>query len=110
MTNPPHPVAEFVAEVVATWRTDAAVAEAEGRPDQTETYEHFADALHRRAAAWLRKKITVDEAAKASGHSVEGIRWLMEVGAVSNVGRRRAPRIRRGDLPRKVGPFPRQPK
>lgn len=47
------------------------------------------------------ESLTLAEAAECSGYSQDHIGRLIRQGSVQNVGRRHAPRVRRGDLPRK---------
>ncbi|HEU4630159.1 MAG TPA: hypothetical protein VFS08_10465, partial [Gemmatimonadaceae bacterium] len=47
--------------------------------------------------------LTLAEAALASGYSVDHLRHLVSSGAIANAGRKHAPRVRAGDLPRKPG-------
>ena len=46
--------------------------------------------------------LTLQEAAAESGYSKRRLREFVHEGSVPNVGRKGAPRIRRGDLPRKA--------
>jgi hypothetical protein len=46
------------------------------------------------------------EAAKACGYSADHLGRLVRSGAIPNAGREKAPKIRRRDLPRKLGTFP----
>lgn len=45
--------------------------------------------------------LTLQEAARESGYSPDHLGRLLKNGQIENVGRKHAPRIRRGDLPRK---------
>jgi hypothetical protein len=45
--------------------------------------------------------LTLAEAALASGYSADALRHMIAEGKLANVGRKGAPRLRRGDLPRK---------
>lgn len=47
--------------------------------------------------------LTVAQAAAESGYSHEHVARMVREGTIPNAGRRRAPRIRRTDLPRKPG-------
>lgn len=47
--------------------------------------------------------LTLAEASEASGYSERRLRELLADGTIPNAGRRGAPRIRRGDLPRRAG-------
>ena len=52
------------------------------------------------------KALTLAEAAKESGYSAGHLGRLIAEGRIENVGKKGAPRIRRGDLPRKPAPRP----
>ena len=55
-------------------------------------------ALHEAA----NTELTLDEAAAESGYSKRTLRQFVSGGSIPNAGRKGAPRIRRGDLPRKA--------
>lgn len=57
-------------------------------------------ALARAAAGEV---LSLQEAAAVSGFSVDHLRHLVAKGRLENVGRKGAPRVRRGDLPKKTG-------
>lgn len=94
-------MAESVLALVATWRAKA---------EQLERYAPAAAVAFRDAALELEAALRVDadavltlrEAALASGYSADHIRHLVASGALRNVGAKRRPRIRAGDLPRKA--------
>jgi hypothetical protein len=54
--------------------------------------------------------MTPTEAARECGYSAEHLARLVREGKLINHGRPHAPRIRRGDLPRKVGPLSTTPR
>src|SRR5690606_3238278 len=47
----------------------------------------------------LDESVTLQEASRISGYSYAHLRRLMDSGAIRNVGKRGAPRVRVGDLP-----------
>jgi len=47
--------------------------------------------------------LTMKQAAEASGYSERRLREFLAEGTIPNAGRKGAPRIRRGDLPRRAG-------
>jgi hypothetical protein len=53
--------------------------------------------------------LTLSEGARVSGYSTDHLRHLIAAGQLENLGRKHAPRVRRGDLPRKatMSPTPR---
>jgi hypothetical protein len=46
--------------------------------------------------------LTLAEAARVSGYSTDHLRHLIADGQLANAGKKHAPRVRRGDLPRKA--------
>jgi hypothetical protein len=60
-----------------------------------------ADELQRALRAAEADILTVPEAARESGYSADRLKELIREGKIPNAGRKHAPRIRRGDLPRK---------
>ena len=63
----------------------------------------IADELETRAREHEMDLLTIEQAAEASGYSYGHLQRLVSEGAIDNVGEPGAPRIRRGDLPRKAG-------
>lgn len=53
-------------------------------------------------AASFDEALSLRAAAAESGYSIDHLSRLIREGKLSNVGRTHAPRIRRGDLPRKT--------
>jgi hypothetical protein len=92
-----------LAALPAAWRAEA---------DRLERFAPPAALAFRDAALQLEQalrsaeseELTLAEAALASGFSAEHLRKLVASGTVPNAGRRGAPRIRRGDLPKKASP------
>ena len=90
---------------------DALPAQCEAEADRCEVYNPGAAYAWRTAAQWIRAGIerqknevlTLAEAARESGYSADHLRHLVSSGAVENKGRKHAPRIARGDLPKRVG-------
>ncbi len=90
-----------LATLAERWRNDAAVLRRHG-------HERSADQLERRATevedAWRAtalEALTIKEASKETGYSESHLYALVENGAVENIGKPGAPRIRRADLPAK---------
>lgn len=52
------------------------------------------------------EQLTLQKAAQESGYSPDHLGREVRAGRIPNVGRPKAPRIRRGDLPRKPGVLP----
>ena len=81
------------------------------RAKELDPYNAGAAHAYRTAAADLSaarraladEVLTLDEAAEASGYSKDHLERLIRDGKIPNAGRLHAPRIRRHDVPRRVG-------
>ena len=88
------------------WRDEAAVLRRCGHESTATLSETHAAELE---AAWLAHRLellTVGEAAEESGYSTSCLYAALRDGTVENAGRRGAPRIRRADLPKRLGRRP----
>ena len=74
-----------------------------GAEGQACTFEHCAKQLEGAFSSYADEKLTVAEAAVATGYSEDSLRNLLRKGTIPNAGRPNAPRIRRADLPLKPG-------
>jgi hypothetical protein len=80
------------------------------RAEQLERFAPAAAVAFRDCAAELDAQLratseavlTIEEAALVSGFSKDHIRHQLAAGAIANVGRKGRPRVRAGDLPRKI--------
>jgi hypothetical protein len=89
------------ARLPAEWRT---------RADELEPFAAPAAVAFRRAADELESalreaadtELTLTEAARESGYSDRRLRELIADGSIPQAGRKHAPRLRRGDLPKKA--------
>jgi hypothetical protein len=89
------------------WREEAALLRRRAATLQAEVLESCAADLE----AWAREReleaLTLDRAAEETGFSYSALEKMVRAGKVANVGRKGAPRVRRGDLPRRpVAPRP----
>jgi hypothetical protein len=90
-----------VAELPAVWRA---------RAEELGAYAPAAATAWGRAAAELKaallaaanEPLKLRDAARESGYSEDHLGRLVKEGKLVNVGRKRAPRVRRSDLPRKA--------
>lgn len=90
-------------DLVARWREDAKrfrVLGDEGRATHCETYAHELESCVR---DWLAEPLTLEAAVTESGYTYSALQKQMNRGALNNVGKLGAPRIRRCDLPVKGG-------
>jgi hypothetical protein len=90
-----------IADLVTTWRTRA---EQLGpyAPAAAHAYNEAAAELERELAMQAAETLSLRQAAEASGYSADYLGRKVRNGAIPNVGRPHAPRIRRADLPRKA--------
>jgi len=100
MRSAPELSPSALESLLSEWRADA---------DRMRQYGHEATAavceLHARQVeaamdAMDAEALTLVEASEASGLSADHLGRLLRTGAIPNAGRKGAPRIRRGDLPR----------
>lgn len=89
------------AELAATWREQAARYEADGLTAPAVLLRRVAGKLDAAQRAAEGEELTLEAAARESGYSRDRLRHLLAEGAIPNVGRRGAPRVRRADLPQK---------
>lgn len=89
-------------ELPEIWRGAADTLEPYTAP-AARAFRQAADDLERALNEWFREPLTITEAAAESGYSRDSLlRWLRE-GRLWNYGTEEDPRIRRDELPRKLG-------
>src|SRR5262245_45561888 len=84
------------------WRAEAAILRRRGAAVQAEVLEGCAAELEQRGRDRELQALTLEQAAAESGFSYSALEKMVRRGKLANVGRKQAPRIRRGDLPRKL--------
>ena len=81
------------------WREEAILLRRRAATLQAEVLESCAADLE----DWVREReleaLTLDRAAEETGFSYSALEKMVRAGKVANVGRKGAPRVRRGDLP-----------
>jgi hypothetical protein len=77
-----------------------------GAAAQAEAVERCAMELEQALAADDGEQLTLRQSARVSGYSADHLSRLIRQGSLRNVGRPRAPRLRRGDLPHKAVTLP----
>lgn len=87
-------------ELATKWRADADVLEAYA-PEMAKVCRSHADALDAALRSVDDDVLSLADAARASGYSPDRLRHKVSSGEIPNVGKKGAPRIRRGDLPLK---------
>jgi len=89
--------------LAAHWREEAETLLRRGATAQAVLLESCADELERALRERDNEVLNLTEAARLSGYSSEHLGRMVRDGVIPNAGRPNAPRIRHGDLPRKVG-------
>jgi hypothetical protein len=90
------------AALAARWRADAGVLRHRGDEALASCLEGVAAELDEWVHAWELERLTLEQAAAESGYSYSTLQHLVAAKRLPNAGSARRPRIRRGDLPRKV--------
>ena len=85
----------------AVWRADADRMECYGPSATAAALRAAADQLEAAFRAGAQDSLTLAEAERESGYSRQHLARMVRHGALTNIGRPRSPRVRRGDLPRK---------
>lgn len=83
------------------WRKKAELFRQHGHEATARAYELCSSELEAALGAKEGELLDLQEAAKASGYSPDHLGRLLREGKIPNAGRRHAPRIRRGDLPKR---------
>jgi hypothetical protein len=93
-----------LSDLAAGWRS---------RADELAPYAPAAAEAFRRAAAELEAEVgasdgpvTLAEASRLGGYSIDHLQRLVASHKLDNVGQKHRPRIRRGDVPQKPGYLP----
>ena len=88
-------------DLPAAWRARAADLRRYGADGPARALEAAATELDAALREHADEVLTLAEAARESGYSTRRLRELLADGTIPQAGRRGAPRIRRGDLPRR---------
>ena len=91
-------------KLVQRWREEVGVLRRRSAPTQADVLESCAAELESWTLERDLETITLHQAARESGFSYSALEKNVRRGAIANVGKKGAPRIRRGDLPRKPVP------
>lgn len=92
-----------LSDLLARWRSDAEVLRRTGHDASALLCERHADEAEAAARRDGDVPLTIQEASRISGYSVDHLRRLISQGRIPNAGRPHAPRIRRADLPQRPG-------
>ena len=90
-----------VEQLVQQWRHNATLLRQYKNQQQAEWLEDRAAELETALTQQDAELVTLTEAARISGYSRDHLGRLVRSGALQNFGRPHAPKLRRGDLPRK---------
>jgi len=85
------------------WRSQAEMLRRYGDERGATVCELHAGQLEAAWNDWQSEELRIAEAALESGYSEEHLRRRVRDGSIPNAGKPNAPRIRRGDVPRKPG-------
>ena len=88
--------------LVQRWRTEAETLRKHGADQLATLLKRCADELQTARRELELEKLTLKEAEEESGYSYSALQKMVANGELENVGRKNSPRVRRGDLPRKV--------
>ncbi len=91
-----------VRNLVAEWRARAELFRRHGVEQAAATIEVLAAELEAVLQADDGRRLTLRQGSEESGYSVDHLARLVREGKLANVGRKYAPRVRRGDLPKRV--------
>jgi hypothetical protein len=96
MTQPPP-------SLTARWRADAGILRHRGAAVQADVLESCAAELEDEGRLFSLEALTLEQAAEESRFSYSALQKMVSDGTIPNVGKKGAPRVRRGDLPKKPG-------
>jgi hypothetical protein len=83
------------------WREEAQLLRRRGAAAQAEVLESCAAELDAYERERSLEALTLEQGAAESGYSYSQLQKLVGSGALTNVGDKHRPRVRRGELPRK---------
>ena len=89
-------------DLAAGWVKDARFLREHGASEAAATTEKHAEQLTEAVKRAEDEALTLEEAATASGYARRTLREKVSTGEIPNAGEKGRPRIRRGDLPRRV--------
>lgn len=95
-------VADVLASLPADWREQAATLRDVGAEPNAKTLEWAAMQLENALRTAADSLLSLQEAAGESGYAVDTLRHKIAANSIPNAGRKHAPLIRRGDLPKRA--------
>ena len=96
-----RPLERLVSGVTARWRSEAKILHRRGAAEQAAVLESCASELEQQGRVFSLETLDLEQAAIESGYSYSALQKMASAGTIPNVGKKGAPRVRRGDLPKK---------
>src|SRR5882762_3625710 len=93
----------LVSRLTTRWRAEADVLHRRGADEQAVVLKSCAHELKEEGRLFSLEALTLEQAAESSGFSYSALQKMVRDGTLPNVGKKGAPRVRRGDLPKKPG-------
>lgn len=105
--EPPQSSEPTPTDLPAQWRTRAVELRRWGADDGVaRAWERAAAELEASQRRDEEELLTLTEAANVGGYTADSLGRMMRKGKLANAGRKNAPRVRRGDVPMKLGGLP----
>src|SRR2546425_402087 len=93
----------LISRLTTRWRAEADVLHRRGADEQAFVLKSCASELEHEGHLFSLEALTLEQAADSSGFSYSALQKMVRDGTIPNVGKKGAPRVRRGDLPKKPG-------
>jgi hypothetical protein len=97
------PVDRLISRVTARWRSETEILHRRGADEQAAVLESCASELQDEGRLFSLESLSLGQAEAESGFSYSALQKMVSEGTIPNVGKKGAPRVRRGDLPKKPG-------
>ncbi len=94
----------LISRLTSRWRAEADVLHRRGADEQAFVLKSCAVELEHEGRLFSIEALTLEQAAESSGFSYSALQKMVRDGTIPNVGKKGAPRVRRGDLPKKPRP------
>ena len=94
----------LISRLTTRWRAEADVLHRRGADEQAFVLKSCASELEHEGHLFSLEALTLEQAADSSGFSYSALQKMVRDGTIPNVGKKGAPRVRRGDLPKKAVP------
>jgi hypothetical protein len=94
-------VAKLLSRVATRWRSEAKILHRRGADEQAVVLESCANEVEEEGRLFSLETLNLEQAVAESGYSYSALQKMVSDGTIQNVGKKGAPRVRRGDLPKK---------